>query len=233
MEEGVIPSNLQQAFMAPERQLKEAMALTAGMITMIDDAIGDILATLEASGMADDTIIIFNSDHGDYMGAFSLLLKGPFSHVSVNRVPFIWVDPANKGPETADGLAASIDIGPTLLERCGLLPYYGMQGKSFLGQLKGGPSARDWVLIEHEENKVYPGLEKRPNMRNLVTPSHRMTVYKGLEFGELYDLREDPNETRNLWDEDSAAGDKAEMMIALNQAMLEAIEQGPWPTRFA
>ena len=62
--------------MASKRDLQEAMALTAGMITMIDDAIGEIIQTLEETGQADNTIIIFNSDHGDYMGAFSLLLKG-------------------------------------------------------------------------------------------------------------------------------------------------------------
>ena len=229
MDQGVVPANKQQAFMAPERQITEAMALSAGMISMIDDAIGEILGTLEASGLADDTIVIFNSDHGDYMGAFSLLLKGPFAHASVNRVPFIWADPKRPVGRVADGLAASIDIGQTLLERCGLLPYYGMQGRSFLTQIDGGPSDRMSVLIEHEENKVYPGFEKRPNIRNLVTATHRITVYKGLEFGELYDLENDPRETRNLWDDPEAAADKAEMMIALNQAMLSAIEPGPRP----
>ena len=233
MEEGVVPSNPQQPFIASERHLREAMALTAGMITMIDDAVGDILQTLEASGLAENTIVIFNSDHGDYMGAFSLLLKGPFPHRSVNRVPFIWADPQMTGGRVADGLAASIDIGPTLLERCGMLPYFGMQGRSFLDQLDGGPSARKGVLIEHEENKIYPGFEKRPNMRSLVTPSHRMTVYKGLDFGELYDLRVDPDETRNLWDAPQAAADKAEMMFALNQAMFDAIAHGPRPKRYA
>jgi len=233
MDDGVVPENLQQAFMAPQRQLKEAMALTAGMITMIDDAIGDILTLLESTGQAENTIVIFNSDHGDYMGAFSLLLKGPFPHSSVNRVPFIWADPGFAGGQTAGGLATSIDIGPSILERCGLLPYYGMQGKSFLGQLDGRGSTRDAILIEHEENKVYPGFDKRPNIRNLVTSSHRMTIYKGLEFGELYDLRNDPDQTRNLWDDADAASRKAEMMIALNQAMLDAIEPGPWPKRFA
>ena len=233
MDDGVIPSNMQQAFMAPERQLKEAMALTAGMITMIDDAIGEILSTLETSGLAEDTIVIFNSDHGDYMGAFSLLLKGPFSHRSVNKVPFIWADPKRPAVKTTCGLASSIDIGPSLLERCGLLPYFGIQGKSFLDQIDGSSSVRENILIEHEENKVYPGFDKRPNIRNLITPSHRMTVYKGLEFGELYDLRCDPDETRNLWDDPSAAPDKAQMMIALNQAMLDAVEPGPRPKRFA
>ena len=230
---GVVPKNQQQAFMASKRHLKEAMALTAGMITMIDDAIGEILKTLEETGQADNTIIIFNADHGDYMGAFSLLLKGPFAHESVNRVPFIWVDPKGRGSDLAEGLAASVDIAPTLLQRCGLTPYYGMQGRSFLGQLEGGSAARDFVLIEHEENKVYPGLKKRPNMRHLVTGSHRMTVYKDMEFGELYDLQGDPNETHNLWDTPSAASAKADMMFTLNQAMLDAIERGPWPKRFA
>ena len=233
MDQGVVPANKQQAFMAPERQIKEAMALSAGMISMIDDAVGEILRTLEATGLADDTIVIFNSDHGDYMGAFSLLLKGPYAHASVNRVPFIWADPLKPDGQVADGLAASIDIGQTLLERCGLLPYFGMQGRSFLAQVDGGPSARESVLIEHEENKVYPGFENRPNIRNLVTATHRITIYKGLEYGELYDLENDPRETRNLWDDPEAAADKAEMMIALNQAMLSAIEPGPRPERIA
>ena len=233
MAAGIDPGNPQQAFMAPERQIKEAMALTAGMVTMIDDAVGDILQTLADEGLEDDTVVIFNSDHGDYMGAFSLLLKGPFSHASVNRVPFIWADPSNPQPREADGLAASIDIGPTLLERCGLLPYYGMQGQSFLDQITSGGPTRASVLIEHEENKVYPGFETRPNLRTLITESHRLTIYRGLEFGELYDLLDDPNETRNLWNDPAAQAAKADMMIALNQAMLGAIEPGPWPKRFA
>lgn len=71
MDDGVVPSNEQQAFMTSVREIKEAMALSAGMITMIDDAIGDILKTLEDTGQADNTIIIFNSDHGDYLGAYT------------------------------------------------------------------------------------------------------------------------------------------------------------------
>ena len=167
------------------------------------------------------------------MGAFNLLLKGPFAHDSVNRVPFIWVDPTQEGGKTADDLAASVDIAPTILERCGLTPYYGIQGRSFLNQIKGGEGARDFVLIEHEENKVYPGLDRRPNMRHLVTDTHRMTVYKGLDMGELYDREADPNETKNLWDCPESVAAKSSMMFTLSQAMLDAIERGPWPKHFA
>ena len=233
MDEGIIPKNMQQAFMAPDQQIKEAMALTAGMITMIDDAIGSILETLEKTGQLENTIIIFNSDHGDYMGAFNLLLKGPFAHETVNRVPFIWVDPEGRKAELAKGLAASVDIAATILDRVNLKPYYGIQGKSFLPMIAGKPSCRDYVLIEHEENKVYPGLKDRPNMRNLMTETHRITIYKGLEFGELYNLQTDPMACQNLWEEPDAAPIKAEMMHLLSQAMLDAIEPGPWPTRIA
>ena len=233
MDQGILPENLQQAFMAPKRQIQEAMALTAGMISMIDDAIGDVLKSLEKCGLAEDTIVVFNADHGDYMGAFSLLLKGPFPHVSVNRVPFIWADPTNKSPELADGLAASIDIAPTIIERCGVLPYYGMQGRSFMPQIEGEASTRDAVLIEHEENKVYPGLPEIPNIRNLITEAYRLSIYKGLDFGELYDLSDDPDETRNLWDSPDCASIKSDLLFQLNQAMLEAIEPGPKPLRYA
>lgn len=233
MDEGVLPDNLQQAFMAPKRQIQEAMALTAGMITMIDDAIGDVLQALEESGKAEDTIVIFNADHGDYMGAFSLLLKGPFPHVSVNKVPFIWADPDNMAPKAVDGLAASVDIAPTILERCGVLPYFGMQGRSFLPQIERDVPTREAVLIEHEENKMYPGLPAIPNIRNLVTTTHRLTVYKGLETGELFDTGADPNETLNLWDDPASSAVKSRLLFELSQAMLDAIEPGPRPLRYA
>ena len=233
LKQGVVPANQQQAFMAPKRQIQEAMALTAGMITMIDDAIGEILKALQDSGQADNTIIVFNSDHGDYMGAFSLLLKGPFPHVSVNKVPFIWVDPTQEGPSMAKGLAASVDIGPTILERCGVLPYFGMQGRSFLPQIDQTASPRECVLIEHEENKIYPGFSKIPNIRSLVTETHRLSIYKGAEDGELYDIAADPNETHNLWDDPSSSRVKSDLLFQLNQAMLDAIEPGPRPLRYA
>ena len=92
---------------------------------------------------------------------------------------------------------------------------------------------RGHVLIEHEENKVYPGFDRRPNMRNLVTPSHRLTIYKGQDFGELYDTENDPDETVSLWSDPVHANLKSDLLFAMNQAMLDAIEPGPWPRRFA
>ena len=56
---------------------RQATALTFGMITMVDDAVGRVLKQLDELGLSDDTVVIFTSDHGDYMGDHQLMLKGP------------------------------------------------------------------------------------------------------------------------------------------------------------
>ena len=66
----------QTAMILGEQQIKEAMALTAGMMGFIDDAIGHILKSLEESGLFENTVVCYNSDHGDYLGDFNMLLKG-------------------------------------------------------------------------------------------------------------------------------------------------------------
>lgn len=234
LEDGTRQTKAQKLFMAHERELREAMALSAGMIAMIDDAVGDILAALDANGQTRDTVVIFTSDHGDYLGAFSLLLKGPIQHRSINQVPFIWADgAAPDGPPTVGGLYSSLDIAPSVLARAGLTPYHGMQGRDLTPALAGGPPVRDRLLIEHEDSQPKPGLPKRPNLRTVLTERYRVTVYAGETWGEIYDLRDDPNETHNLWDEPGAATLKAELLRELADAMIDAGDRSPWPRRRA
>ena len=79
-----------------DRELKEAKALTAGMISCVDDNIGRVIKALKANGQYDNTVICFSTDHGDYLGDYNLLLKGSLQFRSITRVPFIWSDPANR-----------------------------------------------------------------------------------------------------------------------------------------
>lgn len=74
-------------FAATEREAKEALALTYGMITMIDDVVGRVLARLKALGLDENTVVIFTSDHGDFMGDHGLLLKSALHYQSLVRVP--------------------------------------------------------------------------------------------------------------------------------------------------
>ena len=125
-------TSTQEAFMVDERELKEAMALSCGMISMIDDSIGAIIATLKANGQYDNTVIIFNADHGDYLGDYGLLLKGALQLNSITRVPFIWSDPARRTAHVSNALASTADLAPTIIERAGLKPYWGIQGRSII-----------------------------------------------------------------------------------------------------
>src|SRR5687768_7292453 len=83
----------QRTFAISEREAREAIALTYGMITMIDDAIGSILGWLKTLRLDDNTVVIFTSDHGDFMGDHQLLLKGALHYRGLVRVPFVWSDP--------------------------------------------------------------------------------------------------------------------------------------------
>src|SRR5262249_38810597 len=75
------------------REAQEARALTCGMISCIDDAIGKVLLALERSDRQERTVLVFTSDHGDHLGDHRLLLKGAEQYQSIVRVPFIWADP--------------------------------------------------------------------------------------------------------------------------------------------
>src|SRR5262249_44924314 len=98
-------------FACTEAEARPLIALTYGMIAMIDDAIARIPAALEASGCADETIVIFTSDHGDLMGDHQLMLKGPVHYQGLIRVPFIWRETNDRRAQgRRDQLAATLDI---------------------------------------------------------------------------------------------------------------------------
>ncbi len=217
----------QTATMLETQQIKEAMALTAGMIAFIDDAVGDIMATLEAMGLSEDTIVCFNSDHGDYMGDFNMILKGPLPFRSITRVPFIWSEPDGPNGETSDALCSTVDLAATILGRAGLEPFNGNQGQSFLPATRGEDGPRDEVLIEHNDGGRRLGFENPARTRSLVTTEWRFTVYRDEPWGELYDLKNDPNETCNLWDNPDHALTRAYFSERLNHHLIAQMDESP------
>lgn len=232
-ERGETPAIPQMAFRAEDRHVQEAMALTAGMITMIDDHIGRVVQALKANGAYDNTVLIFTSDHGDYLGAFNLMLKGPWQHHSITRVPFLWSDPTDRSPARADSLASTIDISASILDRVGLAPYWGMQGKSFLGTVQTGQDHRDAILIEHNDAGNRMGLSKPARVRTLRTKNWRFSVYAGEPWGELYDLTVDPDEQQNLWDDPSRQQIKGELALQLVEHLAGQMDESPRANRLA
>src|SRR5258708_22013368 len=109
------------------------------MIAMIDDGMAKILKRLDELGLAQNTVVVFTSDHGDLMGDHQIMLKGAFAYQGLIRVPFIWVEPsgARTGARSA-ALFGTLDIAATFLDRARLAPYNGIQGKSMIPVIANG-----------------------------------------------------------------------------------------------
>jgi arylsulfatase A-like enzyme len=220
-------------FHATEREAKQALALTYGMVTMIDDVVGRVMQRLQALGLDRNTVVIFTSDHGDFMGDHGLILKSALHYQSLVRVPFIWSEfresPSRSGATQA--LASTIDIGTTVLARAGLAPFLGMQGRDLAPVLAGHELAgREAVLIEEDGHAPTFGLPVPVRARTVVTASHRLTLYDEPGWVELYDLSADPAELRNLANDPGHVAEQLRMYRTLARELMLADDRAPFPT---
>lgn len=232
-EKGVGQATPQTAMMIDEQQLKEAMALTAGMITMVDDAIGEVMTSLKQSGHHDNTVVCFNADHGDYLGDFNMLLKGALPFESITRVPFIWSDPASRVAKVDEQLASTVDISCSVLNRAGLGPYHGIQGQVIAPNSQEANPKRDELLIEYNDGIARLGFDEPARVRSLVSQNFRFTIYRDEEWGELYDLQKDPNETQNLWNDPNYLEVKTDLSLRLNSLLIAQMDESPRAKRIA
>ena len=200
--------------------LGAAIAATYGMIECIDDGVGQILAGLEAHGCADNTIIVFTSDHGDMLGDHGLFLKGFMHYRGTLQVPLVIRAPGY-GAGRTHALASSVDLAPTLLDLCAVAPFDGIQGHS-LTPLLENPAARvrEAVLIEDDIAETTARLTPIPwKTRTLVTERYRYTRNaKGEE--QLFDLLEDRDEMCDL--KGRAPSIRARLIEGLADALIVA-----------
>ena len=147
---------------------------------------------------------------------------------SITRVPMIWSDPADRSARTTDALAATVDLPATILDRVAVPPYFGMQARSFLPVLNDEATAhRDALFIEYNDNGARLGFDTAARVKAVVTDRYRFTIYKGEDWGELYDLAEDPNETHNRWNDPAYAGAKADLSLHLNHLLADLMDESP------
>ncbi len=200
-----------------EETLKRSMALYYGMVSLMDANIGLILDALDESGLAENTLVVFTSDHGHFLGHHGLIAKGPFHYEDLIRVPMVvrqpGVVPAGR---TSESLQSLVDYPQTFLAVAGGEPPSVMQGINQwpVWQDKES-SARDWALVENRHNPT------TVHLRTFVTERYKLTLYRGTSEGELFDLDLDPGETRNLFHDPESAGLRADLMHRFLQAEME------------
>jgi arylsulfatase A-like enzyme len=173
-------------YLIEDHQWKNLVRSYLASISFVDSQVGRILDALEASGHADDTIVVLWSDHGWHLGEKLITGKNTLWDRSA-RVPLIWAGPGIvKGKKTTRP-AELIDMYPTLVELTGLPENKVLDGHSLVPQLKDPNAKREWPAITTHNHDNH----------GIRTEKWRYIVYAdGSE--ELYDMQKDPNEWTNL-----------------------------------
>jgi arylsulfatase A-like enzyme len=178
-------------------EAKRNMAVYYGMISMMDHYIGRILDKLDELGLADNTIVVFTTDHGHLFGQHGLHDKGGFHYEDLLRLPFIVRYP-NKVPsgKTCNSMQSLVDLSPTFLSFAGLPASPTMTGVDqkdvWLGEKE---RARNHIICEYRNQPT------KVHQKSYVDERFKITVYFNETYGELFDLQEDPGEIRNLWND--------------------------------
>jgi uncharacterized sulfatase len=166
------------------------------MMTFVDDQVGQILECLDRLGLRDDTLVVFTSDHGHYLGQHGLTAKGPFHYEDLVRVPFLLRWPGRIDPgSTSDSLLSLVDLAPTFLTAAGIDVPGIMQGVDQAPVWRGDVErVRSHAIVEnrHQPTAV--------DLRTYVDERHKLTVYRGHpDWGEVFDLARDPGEVHNVF----------------------------------
>jgi arylsulfatase A-like enzyme len=177
-----------------EEQVREAIAAYWGLCTMTDDLMGMMLDTLEEAGVAEDTLVLFCSDHGDQVGGHGLFMKGIHPFEESYRVPISvrWPRVIEPGSICSE-FVTLCDFAPTFCELVGAEPLEGTAGRSLL-PLFEGTVPNDWPQTFFGQ---FCGTEYFYTQR-IVSDKRYKYVFNAFDFDELYDLESDPHEMVNL-----------------------------------
>ncbi|OGG45735.1 MAG: hypothetical protein A3F84_18480 [Candidatus Handelsmanbacteria bacterium RIFCSPLOWO2_12_FULL_64_10] len=205
-----------------------------GMITMLDVLVGRLLDELDALGMAENTVVVFSSDHGGVVGGHGLLYHGtPALFEEGLRVPLVMRWPCGWASGLREELVSHVDLLPTFLDLAGAALPEKCHGRSLLPLLTGSPVAgwRDDIYAAFNGDGVL-GYTTRA-----IRTADWKYVFHPFSFDELYDLQVDPHEMRNRL-HDPACAQALETMRARLDARMKEIDDpvhrlGLWRSRLA
>lgn len=240
-----------------EQRILRARSNYHGMLRLIDDQFKRLVEGIEARGLRDNTIVIYISDHGDYVGEYGLIRKGVDLPDILTHVPLAMQGPGIKPQGLRDDVCVNtVDILPTICRILGVETPIGVQGKSILPILTGADyPAHEYDIAYSEsgfsglywdnkdglslaaEGACDESLSRFDCLNTWTQCGQVRMVRKGdwkiqsdmLGTTYLYNLREDPYELRNLANDPACAEIKSEMLTELVAAILKAQDPLPLP----
>ena len=205
-----------------DEQLHRMWAHYGANMTLIDERIGAILASLDARGYLENAVVLFCSDHGDCLGEHGLVQKWAM-YDCITRSPLIAWSKQGLGAgagRKVDGLCQLFDVGPTILELAGCAVPASFEARSLLPALKGEAwTARDTVYCEQAGDTNLTGAELITMVR---TGSWKLVHYKGEPYGQLFDLASDPGETRDRWHDPACDAIRRQLLDNLRDWLMQS-----------
>lgn len=176
-------------------ELAKDIACYYGMVSCMDKYIGKIIQHLDNLGLEDNTLVVFTSDHGHYFGQHGLIAKGAFHYDDGIRVPMIARLPGRiPAGHCNHSLQSLVDYAPTFLAYCGLEIPPAMTGISQESVWNGDESnAREHVIVENRHQPT------TLHLKTCIDSRYKLTLYYNRDYGEIFDLQNDPDELENLW----------------------------------
>ncbi len=215
-------------------------------VKSIDEGLGRVLDFLDETGVADNTLVIYTTDNGFYLGEHGWYDKR-FMYEPSLRIPFLlrYPDAVNAG-QVEEGMIMNIDVAPTILDFAGIDVPESMQGESLKPLLNGSaPQWRDHIYYSYYENtwamRVLEQAELSDPSFNFFT-AHRIGPHRGIrgeryklieyysenDYWEFFDLEEDPNELRNVYDDPKHADRIREMTRQLRETQRSYRDEDTW-----
>jgi arylsulfatase A-like enzyme len=175
-------------------------------VEAVDDNVGRLLDYLDKNGLAQNTIVIYTSDQGFFLGDHDWFDKR-FMYEESLRMPLLvrWPDQVKAGSVSAN-MVLNVDFAPTLMDAAGLKAPADMQGRSFLPLLKG-ERPKDWRTSMYYRYYHYPMDHKVQPHYGVRTEQYKLIYFNKIDQWELYDLKKDPHEVKNIY-ADLAYADK-------------------------
>jgi arylsulfatase A-like enzyme len=194
------------------------MSLYYGLVTEVDTWVGRIMEALRASGQAENTLVVFTSDHGEMLGEHARVSKSVFYEGAI-RVPLLMWFPGRIPRRTRiDAAATGADIAPTILDYAGFQVPRNMHGRSLRRLIEGGGA---------EPGLAYCELGADPAGRNaqriIRTREWKLAYYSGQPY--LYDLAGDRHETKNLLAPEHRTAGAVEQGRRMKQRLLAHLEE--------
>ncbi|MBI5721369.1 MAG: sulfatase-like hydrolase/transferase [Burkholderiales bacterium] len=220
-----------------DAQLRELIASYFGMIALVDHQVGRLLAVLHDEGLQQDTLVIFSSDHGDWLGDHGLVLKGPMFYEGLLRVPLIVRGPGVPAGRVVANPVSTIDLAATFADYAGVPIEAARHSRSLrpLIEAEGTPpavAAAPGTGREHAFTDWRLGPQRcgvALDLRGVRTREAKLTLELGSGAGELYDLRDDPHECVNRFGDPQRRGLRDELLQRLMSRPADILDPLPMP----